>query len=209
MADFAGAAVVVFARAPELGRVCTRLQESLGAEAATDIYRRLLCHRLQQLMDIPARVEVWVEGQLEHPFFAPWQSSGSFAWFQQKGADLGERMYLASCAAAGRSRWQLLIGVDSPALDAAYLAAALAALQSGKQAVLGPAEDGGYVLLGLAGISASLFFDLPWGTDRVAEITMQRLSRLGWDWARLPVLWDLDRPEDLARLDEVRLLQCD
>ena len=94
MADFAGAAVVVFARAPELGRVCTRLQESLGAEAATDIYRRLLCHRLQQLMDIPARVEVWVEGQLEHPFFAPWQSSGSFAWFQQKGADLGERMRL-------------------------------------------------------------------------------------------------------------------
>jgi glycosyltransferase A (GT-A) superfamily protein (DUF2064 family) len=64
--------------------------------------------------------------------------------------------------------------------------------------VLGPAADGGYVLLALSQAPTSLFADIPWGGNRVAGVTRRRLSGLGWRWRELPVLRDLDRPEDLA-----------
>jgi glycosyltransferase A (GT-A) superfamily protein (DUF2064 family) len=92
----------------------------------------------------------------------------------------------------------VLIGTDCPPLDGDYLARALAAMAD-RDAVLGPAEDGGYVLLGLWRAAPELFADMPWGTDRVAALTRQRMAALGWRWAELPMLWDLDRPEDLAR----------
>jgi glycosyltransferase A (GT-A) superfamily protein (DUF2064 family) len=65
--------------------------------------------------------------------------------------------------------------------------------------VLGPAEDGGYVLLGLRRAAPELFAGMPWGSERVAGVTRERLVGLGWDWTELATLWDLDRPEDLAR----------
>jgi hypothetical protein len=64
-------------------------------------------------------------------------------------------------------------------------------------AVLGPAVDGGYVLLGLRRAESALFTDMPWGGDRVAEITRERMAALGWRWRELPALRDVDRPEDL------------
>ena len=195
------ARILLFAKTPVPGRVCTRLEGQLGREGAVAIYRRLLCFRLRQLKEASqAPVEVWVDGCLDHPVFEPWRVD--FDWFLQRGEDLGERMWQAVREAAGRSRWQLLIGVDSPALDAACLRAALTELQAGRQAVLGPAEDGGYVLLALAEAERSreLFINMPWGTDRVAAITRSRLNALGWGGCELPVLWDLDRPEDLPRL---------
>ena len=67
--------------------------------------------------------------------------------------------------------------------------------------MLGPAEDGGYVLIGLKRAVPEIFAEIPWGTAGVAEITRGRMRALGWDWAELPALWDLDRPEDLARLE--------
>lgn len=193
------ARLLLFARAPVPGRVCTRLQARLGVAGATELYRLLLARRLWQLRETaPMPVEIWLDGTPEDAFFAPWRAH--FTWFRQEGADLGERMWRAVCSAAQRSRRQLLIGVDSPVLDAAYLSAALAELRTGRQAVLGPAEDGGYVLLALAKPAPELFFDIPWGTDRVAAVTGARLDALGWRWSRLPTLWDLDRPEDLPRL---------
>jgi hypothetical protein len=68
------------------------------------------------------------------------------------------------------------------------------------EAVLGPAQDGGYVLLGLKRAVGGLFRDMPWGGDRVAAITRDRMAAGGWKWAELPILWDLDRPDDLERM---------
>ena len=76
---------------------------------------------------------------------------------------------------------------------------ALAALAH-QDAVLGPALDGGYVLLGLRRVDDSLFERMPWGSDRVAALTGQRLDALGWHWSRLACLRDIDRPEDLVYL---------
>ncbi|RLA31853.1 MAG: glycosyltransferase, partial [Gammaproteobacteria bacterium] len=71
--------------------------------------------------------------------------------------------------------------------------------------VLGPAEDGGYVLIGVRRLSPVLFEGVDWGSDRVLRQTRARLTALGWRWHELRMLWDVDRPEDLMRLGEVGL----
>jgi hypothetical protein len=85
-------------------------------------------------------------------------------------------------------------------MTADYLARAFALLDGGADAVVGPAEDGGYVLLGLRRMDKRLFEDMAWGTDRVLDQTRERLAVLGWRWQELETLWDVDRPEDLERL---------
>jgi len=110
---------------------------------------------------------------------------------------------MESALAAGSQG--LLIGCDCPALTAAYLREAAAALSGGNDAVLGPAEDGGYVLIGLArSPTAQLFEDIGWGTATVMQETRTRLARGNWRWRELAVLWDVDRPEDLRRLRRLR-----
>jgi glycosyltransferase A (GT-A) superfamily protein (DUF2064 family) len=98
-----------------------------------------------------------------------------------------------------------LIGCDCPALTPVYLREAAAALAGGNDAVLGPAEDGGYVLIGLARAPVvQLFEDIAWGTATVMQETRTRLARGHWRWRELEPLWDLDRPEDLWRLSQLR-----
>ena len=103
---------------------------------------------------------------------------------------------IASLAGAPRV---LFIGTDCPALTAADLRAAADALAA-NDAVLIPAEDGGYVLLGLNRWDAQLFTDIEWGSDQVLSVTRARLATLNWRWRELPALWDVDRPEDYSRL---------
>jgi glycosyltransferase A (GT-A) superfamily protein (DUF2064 family) len=99
----------------------------------------------------------------------------------------------------------LLIGCDCPVFSAAYLRDAAAACAGGCHAVFGPAEDGGYVLIGLAcSPSPQLFDNIAWGGATVMRETRARLSRLGWRWTELETLWDVDRPEDLPRLHRLR-----
>jgi glycosyltransferase A (GT-A) superfamily protein (DUF2064 family) len=107
-------------------------------------------------------------------------------------------MRLAAEDGLSRGSPVVLIGTDCPVLSGDYVAAALEALTK-HDAVLGPAEDGGYVLLGLKRVGATLFSDIPWSTAQVASLTRTRMSALGWHWRELPTLWDLDRPRDLQR----------
>lgn len=99
-----------------------------------------------------------------------------------------------------RQREALVIGTDCPALTAAELRVAARALLEGNDAVFVPAEDGGYVLVGLRHALASLFYGVPWGSDRVMDHTRERLRRAGLRWRELPPSWDVDRPEDFDRL---------
>jgi len=90
----------------------------------------------------------------------------------------------------------LLVGSDCPELDAGYLASALAALDHA-QVVLGPARDGGYVLIGARAVDRLWFAGVPWGSDQVFAATLDRLERTATPWRALPPLGDIDRPEDL------------
>ena len=110
-------------------------------------------------------------------------------------------MALACRIALEKASCVVLIGSDCPDLDTGYLRAAIAALETGYPAVLGPAADGGYVLLGLRRFDPSLFDGIAWGGREVFSATCQRLSALDWDWYELDTLNDIDRPEDLVGLD--------
>ena len=112
-------------------------------------------------------------------------------------------MEFAATKALDQADAVILIGADCPLLEARHLTRAFGWLQQGEDAVLGPAEDGGYVLLGLRRVNRALFRDITWGGDQVLAQTRQRLARLGWRWRELEPLWDLDRPADLDRLARI------
>ena len=96
----------------------------------------------------------------------------------------------------------IIIGADCPALTAGDLQHAA----NDYDAVLIPAKDGGYVLIGLRWWDARLFTDIAWGTDQVMAATRARLSALTWRWHELPTAWDIDRPADFERLAASRLI---
>jgi hypothetical protein len=93
----------------------------------------------------------------------------------------------------------VLIGTDCPAMNADYLRRACRYLDAGSAVVLGPAEDGGYVLIAARTCDRRLFSDIPWSSDRVLQLTRARLRALKLPYKELDTLWDVDRPEDLRR----------
>ena len=101
----------------------------------------------------------------------------------------------------------ILIGSDCPALGPPDLRTAARALRAGADAVLSPAEDGGYALIGLRRVARRLFEGIEWGGPEVLAQTRRRLARLRWRCKELRTLWDVDRPEDVARLRRAGLLR--
>ncbi len=94
----------------------------------------------------------------------------------------------------------LVIGTDCPALAAGHLHDAAQALRDGRDLAVIPAEDGGYVLIGMRAPQAELFSAMRWGSGDVMAETRRRIARLGLSCHQSPPLWDVDRPEDLERL---------
>jgi len=191
--------VAILARAPIPGACKTRLIPALGAEGAASLQRWLLQRAVAMaLVADVGPVTLWCAGDPRHPDFAVCRAFGSVAVRHQPEGDLGQRMLMAvkeSATAAGT----LVIGTDCPALTASHLRQAALTLQ-GKDAVVYPAEDGGYVLIGLRELIAEAFEGVDWGTERVMEQTRQRLAAAGRTWDEAFTLWDVDRPADLARL---------
>jgi uncharacterized protein len=199
----ANSRIAVFARAPEPGKVKTRLIPALGAAAAAELQRRLSLHALETAIASGiGPVELWCAPDADHPFFIDCSRRFAVALFPQGRGDLGERMSRALEAMLGTGERAILIGSDIPSLTPQYLCDADAALEEGCDAVLGPAEDGGYVLIGLRRAAPALFDNMPWGSPAVCAQTRARLENMRLRYRELPSLWDLDRPEDLARLDE-------
>jgi glycosyltransferase A (GT-A) superfamily protein (DUF2064 family) len=100
-------------------------------------------------------------------------------------------------SALGHQQRAIVIGTDCPAMDLPYLAHAVATLDD-HTAVLGPAEDGGYVLIGL-GRAVDAFSGIPWSAPNTMAATREKLRRERVRWAELPLLWDVDEPADLDR----------
>ena len=207
MADGSGRhRLLVFARAPVPGAVKTRLIPALGATGAAELYARLLERTLTTACTATvAPVDLWCAPDSGDPAFAAAKARWGVILHEQTQGDLGERMHQALGAALeGGQGAAVLVGCDCPALTATDLDAAFAALDD-HDVVLGPAEDGGYTLIGVRRLSPVLFEGIEWGSDRVLRQTRSRLVALGWRWHELPMLWDVDRPEDLKRLGDVGL----
>ena len=205
--------VAVFARAPVPGRAKRRLVPALGEEGAADLQRWMTERAVAAAMAARAGpVSLWCAPDRGHPSFRALGRRYPIRLKEQEGRDLGERMGAAmrhmlagrrsgpgsgsvSCPGA------LLAGSDCPGLDAGGFRQAAEWLEAGADAVLAPALDGGYVLIGLRRYDASLFTGIDWGTERVLSETRRRLHALGWSWRETAPRPDVDRPSDLAHLD--------
>jgi uncharacterized protein len=192
--------IAVFAKAPVPGEVKTRLRALLGDAGAASLHASLVRRALAVAVGSGVGpVELHCAPHEGHPFFASCVEEFPLRLERQRGADLGERMRGAFQRAGAEGDALIVLGSDCPALGIAHLRAARAALAD-HDAVIVPAEDGGYVLIGLNAPCDALFEGIDWGSDTVLAQTRTRLAHANLRWAELPALWDVDRPEDYARL---------
>lgn len=194
-------ALIVFAKAPVAGLAKTRLIPALGAEGAAALAARLLRHTLAQGAAAGfGALELCATPDATHPaLVAAAREHGAVLAVQGEG-DLGARMQRALGRRLATHARALLIGTDAPALDAAVLHAAAAALAA-HDAVFVPALDGGYALVGLAAHAPErLFADIAWSTPQVMATTLERAAELGLRTALLAPLPDIDEPADLIHL---------
>ncbi len=196
--------IIVFARAPVPGSAKTRLIPALGKHGAARLHAILVERTLSRVCEASAtNAMLWGTPSIQHPFFQHCSSRYDLSLHEQRGDKLGARMHHAFSSVLHHSPWAILLGTDCPNLSTDDLAQAIRSMQGGADAVVGPAFDGGYYLLGLRKPAATLFKNMPWGTADVWDLTRQRLHRLGWEYATLPRQHDLDRPEDLERFDNL------
>jgi rSAM/selenodomain-associated transferase 1 len=203
------ATLIVFAKAPVPGRAKTRLIPSLGADGAARLHARLIELTVRTALGAGFRsVELHCTPGVRHPLFQRLAKRHALVLRAQRGADLGARMQHACERALRRSAAVVLIGTDCPVLAPADLRAARGALLAGFDAVLAPAEDGGYALIGVRRVSSRIFSGIEWGGPAVMQQTRVRLRSLGWRWRELRTLWDVDRPDDTLRLKALRKLSA-
>lgn len=192
--------IAVFAKAPIPGEVKTRLMPLLGPQGAAELARRMI----ERALTVAAAakigpLELWVAGNPRPAWLYELAARKAAPVLDQRGGHLGSRMGRAFAAMLSPGSRALLIGSDCPALEAEHLIAAARALED-HDAVFIPAEDGGYVAIGLTRFDARVFGGIAWGSADVMAQTRSRLAELGWRWRELPALWDVDRPEDVERL---------
>lgn len=193
-----------FAKEPVAGQVKTRMQPHLSPQAASELHEELVhwvCLGLCQsrLGD----VELYYTGAAEHPVFRACQALGLKRLRPQRGKDLGQRMHSAMADGLQRYAHVILVGSDCPAIDSAYLRSAVEGLNH-SDLVVGPAHDGGYVLIGARRIAGGLFEGVEWGTAAVLAQTLERSAGLGYSVEVLDTLFDIDRPEDLPHWRALR-----
>lgn len=201
----AGAAVSVMAKAPVPGLAKTRLAPLLGLAGAARAQRHLLHHTLGTLRAASlGPLTLWCAPDDGHRVFGALRRACGVATATQPAGDLGQRMAHAMRMHFARSAlpW-IVVGTDAPALTPGVLQQVADALQT-HDAALVPAEDGGYVLLGLRRRSDAVFQRIDWSTAQVARQTRERLRDAGLSVWEGPMLWDVDEPADWRRWQRVR-----
>ncbi|MEQ8514404.1 MAG: TIGR04282 family arsenosugar biosynthesis glycosyltransferase [Chromatocurvus sp.] len=192
-----GCLYIQFARAPQAGRVKTRMQPYLGPVEACELHCELLAYSAMQLQRLSASPrELWIAGDPAHPWLSRIAAHYGMGLCPQRGSDLGERMLHALRDGLSRYRRVVLVGSDCPGLDPDYLEEAALRLRH-HDMVWGPAVDGGYVLVGARRAHAACFRDIDWGRAAVMAQTLARAREGAVSHALLPVREDIDRPGDL------------
>lgn len=198
-----------FAKWPEEGRVKTRLMPLLGPAGACEAHITLSLTVLENLCSTGYLVQFWWDRSLEP---APEEAmvilnrleaagSGIEQRFQS-GVTLGHRMLAAMSESLESCDYALVIGSDCPSVAPDYIHQAVKALAS-YDIVLGPSDDGGYVLIGARRVIPGMLDGIAWGTAGVLEQTQRRLNKLGLRVHLLEPLWDVDEPEDWQRFQRV------
>lgn len=191
--------LIIFVKNPVAGKVKTRLAQTVGDKKALQIYKKLLDYTLGISSEVDAAKQIWYSDEIP-------QENGVnrpvFGKKVQKGADLGERMKYAfqQVFAEGFHR-AVIIGSDCAELTSDHLKKAYKRLKKW-DLVIGPAEDGGYYLLGMKRFHPQLFENINWSTNRVLRQTLNRAEGLGLSPSLLPELNDVDYKEDWDSVKE-------
>lgn len=195
-------AVAVLAKAPLPGFAKTRLAAGLGACAAARLQR---CFTVATVRAAQAAalgpVRLWCAPDTRHRSFRALHAHCGAELAAQPPGDLGQRLLAAARHhfAATPSQPLLIVGTDCPLLSSRHLQHAAQALDR-HDVVLIPAEDGGYVLIGLRRLVPGVFSGVPWSTPQVLAHTRERLAAAGARWCELAPLWDVDTLRDWQRL---------
>ncbi|NOQ41715.1 MAG: DUF2064 domain-containing protein [Desulfuromusa sp.] len=197
--------LLIFSKYPLAGKAKTRLIPALGAEVAAQLHRRLaesaieMARSWKQISQKKVnRITVHFTGAGEKDFCS-WLGS-DLDYLEQPAGNLGQRMCAAfESAFAGGIEHVIGVGTDVPTLTAAILQQADKNLED-YDLVLGPAADGGYYLIGMNSLHPELFANIDWGTEHVYRQTQEIAVNLGLSVATLPILSDIDRPDDLNTL---------
>jgi len=202
--------VLVFAKAPVEGEVNTRLIPDIGVRAATKLQHDLLHHRLSMLAKAElCDVTLMCSPDTKHECFISCVEKYPIALVTQRGVDLGERISSAITHALIRYKCCIVIGTDAPALDEKAISQAIDKLHEGNEVVFAPAEDGGYVLVGMQRCHDYLFQNISWGTADVMQQSRDALEQRDVAYIELATCWDVDRLEDYQRyLAMKKLSQC-
>ena len=195
---------MIFVKFPEPGKVKTRLAKSLGKEGAAEAYRRMVAKVAENV--VPAtgeelRWDIWVvfdPADREHDvreWLEPLFDSKPTKFLPQVSGGLGERLEAAFAAGfeAGFGK-VAAIGTDCVDLDRAGVAECWQKLDS-SDVVFGPADDGGYYLVGLKSACPKLFQQIPWSDERTLEVSKEVAAKLDLRVGELPVLSDVDEIE--------------
>lgn len=196
--------IAILAKAPIPFYAKTRLAQHINAVRAAELQAQLIARTLQTALNArTGPITLWAAPDISHPVFAAIAERGDALVMPQPDGDLGIKMLHAARASQGAT---LIIGTDCPALNPEHLRKAASALRAGVEVCLIPAEDGGYVLIGMRSPRPGLFADMPWGTSDVLRLTRERLHAEGLSCAEQEALWDVDTFEDFARLEASGLL---
>lgn len=188
--------LLVFAKAPVPGEVKTRLQPAYSPQQSVELHSELVHGCLQVAATVNGCItELWVGS--EHDWWSELSRRYQLDIFQQRGEGLGGRMLQAFQQTLTVADKALLIGTDCPFITRDYLLDAFDKLDE-CDVVIGPAEDGGYVLLGLIAEKPELFSGISWGSDLVLVETIEKIKTLNLSYMLLPILRDIDRPEDVV-----------
>ena len=190
------------AKAPGITAVKSRLHPALGAEMATRLYECFLRDRIDALSTVEGIDRAIAFTPLEARDVIADLAPFRFKLLPQRGADLGARLanLLTELLGAGHPG-AIAIDSDSPTLPMSYVAEAAMVLAAGEaDAVVGPCDDGGYYLIGLREPHSELFEAMPWSTERVLPLTLERAQRSGLRTHVLATWFDVDTEADLLRL---------
>ncbi len=195
-------ALLIFTKNPEAGKVKTRLAATLGDEAALSVYKQLLLYTVSATKCLPVDKFVFYSNYIEQEDV--WDGKQYYKELQQ-GNDLGKRMgnAFASIFEKGYDK-AVIIGTDCPDLNAGIIINAFAYLDV-HDVVIGPAEDGGYYLLGMKILHQELFQKIKWSTCTVLNDTISKCTALQLDCSMLPVLKDIDEEKDLQAFNLYKL----
>ncbi len=186
----------------------TRLQPDFSTEQSLNLHKKLVLDTLGNVTALSEfDVELSCAPNRQHLFFLECEKQFPIMLSDQFGVDLGERMAFAFSTILKRYEKVIIIGTDCPNMSEQYINRAFQALDE-FDAVIGPAEDGGYVLLGLKCFAPELFSGFSWGSDSVFQQTRKILHDLSWSCHEMDIMHDIDRAEDLHRykylLNEIR-----